>query len=891
MALHLVVASLVLGVLASVSAQEECIPASGGVASGLANLTIVPIELAASCLESVKVDGKAASSEVRAVDSIFSMGYAYYTYNNDVLASEPISAPPGGANWAIHTGPGGGQVNYQEAFGSLEDRIRQQEHGDLMLAYEIQDILLRARDAHTAPHPVPLALVIYAPGEGGVRLSLRQRDDGSGDIDVITVSQSEGTKVVSSINGEDPIAFLKELTANTGLGPSTKFKSEGVRLNEFLASFNGLSEDIVWAGRTPGDFRKLPPSLEIAYADGSTTTWSFGVLAPSDLVGVPGDVLRNAFFDGPRAKSPILAAYGILMDNLDEEPMHYPGYKEARSADNGLNFTTFSDKTGNMYSAYAVYDDGDEKVMIWKLPSFGNIAGVENHQLTFWNAMTAAANEQGVSKLLIDISGNGGGNIDYAFRNLFLLFQDADPEDVVHKFRVRITPVLQALWKAWDREQEIWDALLNGDEDDLRDLIDFLDDKVAQGDLIDAFDHYTALSAFSKELSTASEMSLNNRLYFYAEFLALSRVSQLVEQLASSGVDVTDEQVEALLRNLQKALNPPQFCAFNPGACHEMDSLFTETLNAGGVTGTWTVPLYMGQFTTIPNMDITKLDVVDIAVNATASPFDEIILVSVGIDALSLTPATRSPTRSPTHSHAHSCHALRARSLARSSVLQDSSGVGSAANMFESGLRSLGYLGKSQGLSGPLWPAVTGVSMGCFGPSECEMSQFQGIIDDGASVASRLYSAVMPLDGLRDLLHLIPPEYLERFGLSEDDVVEFDALVDAYADLLPEPSMTVGVDRPTDVRSTQLSLALRPSFVRSPGRVNVCQCCHLSSRRHQHGASGVLRPPGGGLAAPLARAWCHVGQQHRLPPRGLRRRPQSRRSQGGVPVTRVYEIV
>lgn len=92
--------------------------------------------------------------------------------------------------------------------------------------------------------------------------------------------------------------------------------------------------------------------------------------------------------------------------------------------------------------------------------------------------------------------------------------------------------------------------------------------------------------------------------------------------------------------------------------------------------------------------------------------------------------------------------------------------------------------------------------MGCFGPSECEMSQFQGIIDDGASMASRLYSAVMPLDGLRDLLYLIPPEYLERFGLSEDDVVEFDALVDAYADLLPEPSMTVGVDRPTDVRST-----------------------------------------------------------------------------------------
>ncbi len=364
-----VISALLLAALGVASARD-CLPRSDSVDLST-TYSLVPIEVAADCFESVGFVGRVATQEVDSVDAILDAGYAYYNYNWDVLASDPISPPPNGADWEIHTGPGGGEVDYREAFGGLKDAIKENGQGTLMLAYEIQDIQLRARDRHTAPNRTPAPLAMYVPhGNTSGRLSLRQ--DQGGEIQVIVIHAS-GTRVVTSINGEDPIAFLEELTSNTGLGGPSQFKSKGVRLNNFLAAFTPGSplEEVVWLVTDPGDFRKLPPTLEMEYEDGSVNEWAFGLLVLSELVGVPGDVLRKVFIDDVIAQSEVIAAYSVLSGDLDEiDKPAVAGKRARRMVGDGLSFTEFGDSAGSVYSAYAVYDRGSEgKVMIWKLPT------------------------------------------------------------------------------------------------------------------------------------------------------------------------------------------------------------------------------------------------------------------------------------------------------------------------------------------------------------------------------------------------------------------------------------------------------------------------------------------------------------------------------------------
>jgi hypothetical protein len=362
--------ALMFLVALGVASAQECLPLSAAVELS-STFHFVPIEVAADCFESVGFGLQVALQEVDSVADIFEVGYAYHSYNRDVLASDPITAPPNGADWGIHTGPGGGQVDYSEAFQGLKDVITENGQGSLMLAYEIQDIQLRARDAHTSPNETPAPLVMYAPdGNTPGRLSLRQDQDGI--IRVIVIDAS-GSRVVKSINGEDPIAFLKELTSNTGLGQTAQFKSEGVRLNNFLAAFLPESplQEFIWMSSSPGDFRKLPPTLEMEYEDGSVNEWAFGLLVPSLYVGVPGDVLRKAFIDDVLAQSPVIAAYNRIIEDLGRNNQPTLAGKGARSlVDEGLNFTEFADTSGLVYSAYAVYDHVDDgKVMVWKLPN------------------------------------------------------------------------------------------------------------------------------------------------------------------------------------------------------------------------------------------------------------------------------------------------------------------------------------------------------------------------------------------------------------------------------------------------------------------------------------------------------------------------------------------
>jgi len=105
----------------------------------------------------------------------------------------------------------------------------------------------------------------------------------------ISFVQVAETKVVSKINGEDALEFLKELSSNTAIGIPSQFKSPGVRMNYFLGSQRTDGNFVRWSPNIPsaGDLTKLPSTLEIQYDDGSSTTWAFVITVPENLAFLP----------------------------------------------------------------------------------------------------------------------------------------------------------------------------------------------------------------------------------------------------------------------------------------------------------------------------------------------------------------------------------------------------------------------------------------------------------------------------------------------------------------------------------------------------------------------------------------------------------------------------
>ncbi len=171
-----------------------------------------------ACLKKITIDTSIAKQAVAGYNDLFSAGYGYYNYNNDVLDSSPIQNP---YNWTIFNGTSAGQVNFAEEFKALRAKI-DQNGADGMLLYQIQDILSKAKDAHTSGIGNELnTMMLVSTGTGSDRwLSLVKEED-SGDVHVVGYDANDSNSPAYRllyINGEDPLSFLKELIANPAMG-------------------------------------------------------------------------------------------------------------------------------------------------------------------------------------------------------------------------------------------------------------------------------------------------------------------------------------------------------------------------------------------------------------------------------------------------------------------------------------------------------------------------------------------------------------------------------------------------------------------------------------------------------------------------------------------------
>jgi hypothetical protein len=725
---------------------------------------LIPLNTVIQCLQKIRLPEEFAVRSVEAYRDAFAAGYGYYYYNNDPLDSDPLANPLG---WEIYNGTSGGQVNYEKAFNDLISDIKK-NGADGMLAFKISDIITRARDAHSDQVSWEMGTLSLVRGDDGPTVWLNlDKPEGSSEVRVIAnVVGTNGTgvaetKVVSTINGQDPLKFLIDLTSNPALGVASQFRSPGVRMNVFLG-FQRTDNDLVrWKNlRSAGDVTKLPPTLKFEYDDGSSSLWGFTITVPENLAFLPVTELEVYLSSPAGGKQGPLALYTNMVENrpapagrremirrFDIESRDYyilPGQKD--SDVNILGFTIFKDSQEKPPATFSGYTVVNGDTMVWKLPTF-NVPNNFDDVINFWNVMVTEAQEKDIKKLIIDISDNSGGSIRNAYTAVGLLYPDAPYEDVVHWYTTRISDVMLTLGsETLPAFQSIMDALTT--EANIDTLLSFMNETSTE-DVVDVLTSVLQVltNAGSLAISTGNcdapdfgvnsiASCLNNggndRNWINVNYTSMSGVLRTAAALLNSDAGVTDGFDEqnagifvSFLNSIKTAINRPSNCL--------NDTCPTQITKQGGVK------VLSSDYFKSPAMEETVLK--QVRKLSRGNPFESYALLS------------------------------------------NANIVGSAANIFESALRHI-----SRKHSATM-PKTTAVSLGCLGEaSQCDMTSFQGQIAMGNKFVGSLYAMYGVLSALEQFLNVLPKSVVSELdGISQRDIKDYDKAVNTFLDVLPKP--------------------------------------------------------------------------------------------------------
>jgi len=735
---------------------------------------LVSIDKVLECLQRIDLNKDIAVNAVQAYKDAFAAGYGYYFYNDAPLLSDPLSNPYG---WEIFNGTSGGQVNYAKEFDELIADIKK-NGSDGTLSYKISDIITQARDFHSDQVSWDLSTLglVHVSPDPVIWLNLRVKE-GSSDVEVVgNVVGPDGTgvaetKVVSMINGQDALEFLKGLTSDTAIGYPSQFRSPGVRMNTFLGAQETDDGFLRWSNAafpSTGDITKLPSRLEIVYEDGTSTTWAFAITVPEDLAFLPVAEVQTYLNKPAGGSNGPLALYNNMVegkpapnekkttrgrtspsrrDVVLRDYYIYPGFKDNDT--NLLEFTVFKDRSVNPPVTFSGFTVVNEDTMVWKLPTFANPKTLED-VINFWNVMVNEAKEKNIKKLIIDISDNTGGSIANAYTAVGLLYPDAPFEDVVHWYTTRISDVMLTLGReALPEFQSIMEQLtLDENKQVLASYVNETDVEDLKKAFLSMFQILTnagllAVSTGNCDAEDFSPSTLvtclsnggNNENWVNVNYQAMSDILETANELLNSeegfedGLDEDDvENFFAYLNGLKESINRPGYCQNLNETCK------TQTNKQGGVSKVLSSDYFRS---TAMDSDILR----QVREFSQGNPFESYVLFS------------------------------------------NAQTVGSAANIFESALR---HISKKYN---DAMPKTTGVSLGCLGDaSQCAMTSFQGQIAQGSKFLGSLYAMYGVLSTLEQFLNLLPDSLVSELkGISKKDIKNYEESVEKYLSELPKP--------------------------------------------------------------------------------------------------------
>eukprot|EP00978_Attheya_sp_CCMP212_P012725 scaffold31838_cov61-Attheya_sp.AAC.3 len=406
----------------------------------------------AGCVASLRVDKDNMLQHIANLNRVYKQYYAFYQIAKDPSASEPKNHQAD-LGYSIF-GEGQGQVNVQSRLADLEADVGT-NGATARTFWDIAETFNLLRDAHVSLpqlsessvareyHIIILPARCAYGGTAKVRSKIYTEDgklqmkmlwqypDGK-----VGVSGREDESLVESIDGKTVEEFVTALANNAALG--TTLQASGARLNQLVTySLTGADYDVKFADMISiADPTKiLPDMFNVTYADRSEEVFHTAISSDAFFalnavpVAVQGKMYTilnttqaEAALNQPgKMYGNLLRAIGRVDEVIDSGAQSSNATNATVQEESPMNTRmlqtnedyVFDDivslpnviNGGTVKAAYKI----TEEYAVLKLQAF-SVSPLDI--ISLWHNVSVAAKEQGVDRLIIDISNNGGGVIN-----------------------------------------------------------------------------------------------------------------------------------------------------------------------------------------------------------------------------------------------------------------------------------------------------------------------------------------------------------------------------------------------------------------------------------------------------------------------------------------------
>ncbi|WPT13207.1 hypothetical protein PSENEW3_00001051 [Picochlorum sp. SENEW3] len=450
---------------------------------------MVKLPSAIACLERVTLDTAMTVQMVTSMKDLFNANYAFYDYARDAPDSSPLNNP---LDWAIYNGSSGGQVDFSSEFGKLIERV-ERDGANLFTTLEMCDIIAKARDSHTG-NPLTfvnngvldsIGLELLDMGEfdklkQNSSISLPKRylnlEEVDGSVSLILLYPASGKKEeIKSIDGVAAVDFMDTLVSNTALQLVSSYKARGARMQQFLKNVRGIPP-YLFQEYVAYDFRNLPECMNVEFASGSTTQWCFALFVPGKLANqTVEDIINNANTipeDGPYEifQEAVNEALGSRL--VSDFPLEDPGPTDNQPSSTGsrqseeevpnpLNWKYFRTTDQEIIDDYgddilfAITSVDDATVLKFNAFKLDNVTTIAEFCKEFYDF----GEQMGSTKLIVDLTDNGGGATTQAYAMTQCLYPTITFKQLSIPYTKRFSKVVQLNQNLLEAGDDVLDAL------------------------------------------------------------------------------------------------------------------------------------------------------------------------------------------------------------------------------------------------------------------------------------------------------------------------------------------------------------------------------------------------------------------------------------------------
>ena len=369
----------------------------------------------------------------------------FYDVAKDPLNSIPIAYQPDLGN-TIH-GVGEGVVDLEAGLEAIDTTVATDGSASVATFWDIEELFNKLYDGHVRmvdversfydfiilAHPARFTDETITPTytlDSNSKLQLK-----------LTYTFADGSTEehdVETINEKSVHEFVVQDLANNPAVP-IHLQSLGARVNSITSGRSNIFGGLRMASR-PGHV--LPDSFTVTYVDGDSETFVTGVITITDAWDSFYDVDGGIFFNRDYAEAfanqqgeQFEAYFDAVMDINDIETGSVRRKLKEHKQINRLNVIKdkiendsqkqrkLQRRNNNLLGTDMDFSILTNDVAVFKLESFSD---KPSEVLAAWESLLVDANANGVTKLIIDLTDNGGGLVKDYYVLLMCMFPEVD---------------------------------------------------------------------------------------------------------------------------------------------------------------------------------------------------------------------------------------------------------------------------------------------------------------------------------------------------------------------------------------------------------------------------------------------------------------------------------